>query len=260
MKGDYERARDQWDCSLLRADMGRGAESINRVIGCLRKHWSRATFERTGQLEAFPSLPRIAFMTGLNEKTVRRAIRWLVKHGFLMVLHRTKNSNVYRFVIPDSLAKHAALCLDLLTNPRDRPEKKQTEAVTNCPDPLDTWESVRCPSVHLTLDRTLELTPISKSVPSERVPINKPRDLEKEKRLSEKLRGLRDELASSDNQLARCFREARKLDARAPAVIGKAMRHWGRDADDVRAAIETVRDDYGGDAGDLAHELWEPER
>jgi hypothetical protein len=36
------------------------------------------------------------------------------------------------------------------------------------------------------------------------------------------------------------------------------MKDWGRDAGDVRDAIEAVRD-YGGDTRDLAHDLWEPE-
>jgi len=40
-------------------------------------------------------------------------------------------------------------------------------------------------------------------------------------------------------------------------VVGRAANHWYRSPEEIRDAIDAVRED-GGDASDLAHELWDP--
>jgi len=81
-KGMFERAKDQWLCAVVymsrqltckkrRADR---INSIRDVADLMLLHASRGEFEQRGHLVAFPSLPRLAFMVRLNEKTVRRAI------------------------------------------------------------------------------------------------------------------------------------------------------------------------------------------
>jgi hypothetical protein len=72
-----------------------------------------------------------------------------------------------------------------------------------------------------------------------------------QKRLGEKER-------DGTSSLAHLFREARDLGPEGASIIAKAMKDWSRESGEVRDAIEAVRD-YGGDAGDLAHDLWEPE-
>jgi hypothetical protein len=96
----------------------------------------------------------------------------------------------------------------------------------------------KCPT---TSDYTSDLHSISKRHPS---------DAEK-KRLGEKER---DGMSS----LGHLYEEAREFSKDGASVVAKAMKDWGRDAEDVRDAIEAVRE-YEGDARDLAHELWEPE-
>lgn len=258
-KGMFERAKDRWLCAMIcmaphlkcRADR---VTSIRNVADLMLMHASRAMFFRGGDLVAFPSLPRLAFMAGLNEKTVRRAINDLVELGLIRVQHRFEDSNYFYLVVPPAAEQHSRACLDLLTNPRNRTTsaRQNTQQLSQGGDSYDEQTPLNVQGLS---ERHSDLHSISKSAPSERAAIIKPRDLAEEKRLSEGLQALKDKLSRSPDP----FTEARgALGREAGAVVGKAMRDWGRDAEDVRAAIDVVRD-FDGDVRDLAHELWEPD-
>jgi Replication protein C N-terminal domain len=243
IKGDYERARDRWICALICTShgLGRGATRVFQVAILIQLHTSRREFQQSGRLQAFPSLPRLAFMAGLSEKTVRRAIRELAEVGLLTLGHRFKNSNVYCLTIPSAAAEHSATCLNLLTNPRHRATRNGTE--TPLPSvPMDGQMGTKTlPSVQQHSEGHSDLHSIPKGHPSDA----------EEKRLGEKER-----ICSSP--LGHLYREAREFGKDGASVVARAMKDWGRDAEDIRDAIEAVRE-FDGDAHDLAHELWEPE-
>jgi Replication protein C N-terminal domain len=124
-KGMFERAKDRWLCAVIcmaphlkcRADR---VNSIRNVADLMLMHTSRAKFFKDGDLVAFPSHQRLAFMAGLNEKTVRRAIDDLVELGLIRIKHRFEDSNFFYLIIPAAAEEHSRACLDLLTNPRNR--------------------------------------------------------------------------------------------------------------------------------------------
>jgi hypothetical protein len=131
-KGRFERACDEWASALIYmgGDLGRGGLNVCRVGMLMLMHTSRAMFFKDGDLVAFPSLERLAFMAGLNEKTVRRAIKELVKLGLMTVRHRFENSNLYYLSIPVAVEEHAKACLDLLSNRRHRARRTQKSPAT----------------------------------------------------------------------------------------------------------------------------------
>lgn len=270
-KGMFERACDQWCCALIymMRDLGRGGLNVSRVGMLMLLHTSRAMFFESGALAAFPSLQRLAFMAGLNEKTVRRALKELAKLGLINVRHRYENSNLYYLTIPASAEEHSRACLNLLTNPRNRIAQRNQLSRHPCPEDkkdnddrsqmsggVDNYAHQSDVNVQGQSDRHSDLHSIPKGDASHRATTDNPRDLAKEKRLSEGLEALRDELSGSPDPIFRVARE--RLGRKAGAVVGKAMRDWGRDAEDARAAIDEVRE-YDGDASDLAYSLWEPE-
>ena len=127
-EGMYERAKDQWLCAVVymsrqlickkrRADRING---IRDVADLMLLHANRAIFFESGNLVAFPSLPRLAFMARLNEKTIRRAIADLIALGLVVPERRFEENNRYHLTIPAAAEQHARTCLDLLTNPRNR--------------------------------------------------------------------------------------------------------------------------------------------
>jgi len=120
--GAFERAKDEWNCALiyLTGDLGRIALNVMRVGNMMAMHANRKEFYEHDQLVAFPSLDRLAFMLGLNEKTVRRARNKLVELGLIEVAHRYNNSNYYFMKIPTAAKNHAYVCSDLLCSPRRR--------------------------------------------------------------------------------------------------------------------------------------------
>jgi hypothetical protein len=122
INGEFERAKDQWNCALLQmtADLGRGAVNVLRVGNMMVMHSNRKEFYEHHQLVAYPGLDRLAFMLGLNEKTVRRARNKLVELGLIDVAHRYNNSNYYFLRLPVAAREHSEVCLDLLTSPRWR--------------------------------------------------------------------------------------------------------------------------------------------
>jgi hypothetical protein len=210
MTGDFERAVTKWRWGLkllkLPRRMGVSIITVHNVAEALADHANRATFNAEGQIHAFPSLARLAFMLRLNEKTVRRALEILEEFGYFRRRHRFENSNVYELLVPNFAEEYAVRCLDLLSNPR----------VRECPScPKDTEDMVKksrppgqiCQetgkNVQLPLT-TSDLHSISKSIPSECIAIIKPRDLVKEKRLSEGLQALKAELSRSPDPLLNC--------------------------------------------------------
>lgn len=123
IKGMFERAKDQWLCAAvfmspqLKCRAERVA-NVRNIVDLMLMHTNRREFEKRGHLVAFPSLKRLAFMAGLNEKTVRRAIDDLVQLGLIRVKHRFDDSSLYYLIIPPAAEEHSKICLDLLTNPR----------------------------------------------------------------------------------------------------------------------------------------------
>jgi hypothetical protein len=100
------------------------------------------------------------------------------------------------------------MCLDLLTNPRNwadkaaaRKARRQYKEGRKCPGGVDNSDPQGGVNVQLHSERLSDLHSISKSVPSERSVENKPRDLAKEKRLSEGLQALKAELSRSPDPL-----------------------------------------------------------
>jgi hypothetical protein len=94
-----------------------------RVGNMMVMHANRKDFYEHEQLVAYPSLDRLAFMLGLNEKTVRRARNKLVELGLIDVAHRYNNSNYYFLRIPTVAREHSDVCIDLLCSPRHRVSK-----------------------------------------------------------------------------------------------------------------------------------------
>ena len=128
-KGAFERARDQWNCALIymTQDLGRGGLNVSVIGALMLMHTSRSGFYRVAHLMAFPSLQRLAFMAGLNEKTVRRVLKELIRLGLVEVKHRFENSNLYYLVIPAAAEEHSRRCLDLLSN-----RSQMSGGVDNC--------------------------------------------------------------------------------------------------------------------------------
>jgi hypothetical protein len=243
--GAYERARDQWICAVVYVSrrMGRHAARALQVAYVLLLHTNRGEFNRRGWLVAFPSLPRLASMTGIAEMTVRRAIEDLGRAGLVQVKQRFEDTSLYYLTIPPEAVKHSARCVEMLSNPRHRGNSQV----------LGGWshlEAKRPPSEQLHSDYTLT----EHSIP-------KGRDLasrhlsedQKEKRVGEEEKYRGEPQAPS---MAENFRDAREMNA--ASVVGRAVAEWDRSAEEIREAIDSVRE-YGGNASDLAHELWRPD-
>jgi hypothetical protein len=175
-------------------------------------------------------------VSGVNEKTIRRSINKLEGAGLVRIQHRRNNSNLYYLTIPAEAETHLFECDAAIIKRR----KTRRNGAPKCPpDRTDgNHADTKCPT---TSDYTSDLHSISKRHPSDAG----------EKRLGEKGRDGR-------SSLGHLFKEARGLGPEGAPIIAKATKDWGRDAGDVRDAIEAVRD-YGGDTRDLAHDLWEPE-
>jgi hypothetical protein len=62
---------------------------------------------------------------------------------------------------------------------------------------------------------------------------------------------------SSDTGARLTANITRKIGVHAASVVGKAAKAMGPLADEIRDAIDEVREEGGG-ASDLAHELWDP--
>jgi DNA-binding MarR family transcriptional regulator len=216
--------------------MGRGAAGALQAAVLLIEHTNRALFYRDGALVAFPALDLLALLAGVNEKTIRRSINKLEGAGLVRIQHRRNDSNLYYLTIPPEAETHLFECDAAIIKRR----KTGRSGAPKCPpDRTDgNRANTKCPT---TSDYTSDLHSISKRHPSDA----------EEKRLGEKKR-------DGTSFLGHLFRETRELGPEGPSVIAKAMKDWGRDADDVRDVIEAVRD-YGGDARDLAHDLWEPD-
>jgi len=123
IKGMFERAKDQWLCAVvfMSPQLKCRAErvgNVRNVVDLMLMHVNRREFYRRGHLLAYPSLKRLAFMAGLNEKTVRRAIDDLIQLGLIRVKHRFDQTSLYYLIIPPAAEEHSKMCLDLLTNPR----------------------------------------------------------------------------------------------------------------------------------------------
>jgi hypothetical protein len=237
-RGAFERARARWHFGMAYVcrRMGRGAAGALQAAVLLIEHTNRALFYRDGALVAFPALDLLALLAGVNEKTIRRSINKLEGAGLVRIQHRRNNSNLYYLTIPAEAETHLFECDAAIIKRR----KTRRNGAPKCPpDRTDgNHADTKCPT---TSDYTSDLHSISKRHPSDAG----------EKRLGEKGRDGR-------SSLGHLFKEARGLGPEGAPIIAKAMKDWGRDAGDVRDAIEAVRD-YGGDTRDLAHDLWEPE-
>jgi hypothetical protein len=246
VSGAFERARQRWHFAVIYVSrgMGRGATGALQTAGLLVEYSSRALFHRDGHLVAFPGLDLLAMLAGVNEKTIRRAMGKLEQAGLVQTQQRYNDSNLYYLTIPPDADAHLFAC-DLARSKRRRGKRyglrnPPDNAVTKCPPDRTDGKGVntKCPT---TSEYTSDLRSIPKGHPSDA----------EEKRLGEKER-----IGSS--QLGHLYREARELGKDGGSIVEQAVKDWGRDAEDVRNAIDTVRD-FGGDTGDLAHELWEPE-
>src|SRR5262249_13566983 len=65
---------------------------------------------------------RLAFMTLLNERTIRRAIADLIALGLIDPERGFNENKRYYLRIPKAAEEHVRICHDLLTNPRNRNE------------------------------------------------------------------------------------------------------------------------------------------
>jgi hypothetical protein len=256
-KGMFERAKDRWNCALIymTEDLGRCGINVFRVGSYLLMHTNRSQFYRHEHLVAFPSLERLAYMLRLNEKTVRRALERLVSLGLITIQHRFENSNLYYLDIPVAAEEHSRVCQDLLSNPRHRTARNQADNKANqqtlndaqMSGRLDNYARRHAVNVQGPTDRLSDLHSISKSHLSGG----------NEKRLGEE-EGRKQSPSDSPSEMALNFRDARKIGELSASIVGAAVNKWGRSADEIRAAIDTVRE-MDGDAGDLAHELYQPE-
>jgi hypothetical protein len=237
-QGAFERARTRWHFGMAYVcrRMGRGAAGALQAAVLLIEHTNRALFYRDGVLVAFPALDLLALLAGVNEKTIRRSINKLEGAGLVRIQRRHNDSNFYYLTIPPEAETHLFECEAAITKRR----KSRRNGAPKCPpDRTDgNGADTKCPT---TSDCTSDLHSISKRHPSDA----------EEKKLGEKER-------DGTSSLGHLFREARGLGPEGASIIAKAMKDWARDAGDIRGAIEAVRE-YGGDARDLAHDLWEPE-
>jgi hypothetical protein len=257
-KGMFERAQNKWLCAVIysarhlkcRADR---VNSVRNVADLMLMHTSRAMFFKAGDLVAFPSLQRLAFMAGLNEKTVRRAIDDLVGLGLIKIKHRFEDSNFFYLTIPAEAEGHSTACLDLLTNRRNRTASTR-HSTRQDPQQLsarmDNYEGQTPVNVQGHSDRHSDLHSISKRHDLASCRLSED---QKEKRVGEEARS---STRPQPTPMAECFRHARKIGA--ASVIGRAVNHWYRSPEEIRDAIDVVREE-GGNASDLAHLLWEPE-
>jgi hypothetical protein len=147
-------------------------------------------------------------MAGLNEKTVRRALKELARLGLISVRHRFENTNLYYLIIPPAAEAHARTCVNLLTNPRNRAASNGQKPASNLlanssqmSGAVDNYAHRDDVNVQGHSDRHSDLHSISKRDAPHPIAISKPRDLAEEKRLSEGLKALRAELARSPDPL-----------------------------------------------------------
>jgi hypothetical protein len=257
IKGMFERAKDQWLCSVIfiSREMKRGGAARD-VADMLLMHTSRGEYYRHGHLVAFPSLDRLAFMLGRSKSSVQRGIKKLIKAGLVTAKHRYNNSNFYCLTIPVAAEDHARNCLNLLTNARHRSAKPRTEVTRGV---------VTCAPEHDLSDHLHSDYPLTDSLSlrgSKDRPIVKDKE---EKRVAEEVRQVKEERGAPDpspdpssSSLSAIFRDARRLGDYAGSIVGRALREGNHSLDDIREVIETVRED-DGDTNDLASELFRPE-
>jgi len=255
IKGVFERACRRWHFGAIYIcpRMGRGATGALQIAGLLVEHTSRALFHREGRLVAFPGLHLLALLAGVNEKTMRRAIDRLEEAGLVRTRQRYDDSNLYYLITPPDAEAHLFACeAAMIRRRRARPRRHSAPDMTapKCPAPRTDGNGIdtKCPP---NSEYNSDLNSISK-----RHDLASCHLLEdqKEKRVGEEVR------SSARPQLtpmAECFRRARKLGAYADSVVAKAANHWYRSAEEIRDAIDLVRE-ADGSASDLAHQLWDP--
>jgi DNA-binding MarR family transcriptional regulator len=246
-KGAYEQARELWVLGIncLVAGMGRSARRTLQVSSVLVMRTNRREFEQNGWLLAFPSLSYLEVFTGLDEKTIRRAIDDLVAAGFVRRQHVYLDSNQYFLTMPAKIAEAVAQRQAIAANMRK--QRRRRSLTVQTPGQLGVGGVTKCPT---NPESNPEGNPFTKW-DRWHDPLEK--EATKEKRLSEEVGN---DGASSPNPIFRKARES--FGQEAASIVAKAMRDWDRSPEDIRDAIETVRD-FGGDARDLAHELWEPD-
>jgi hypothetical protein len=218
------------------------------VIAELVEHTSREKFEHEGHLVAFPALDLLALLTGMNEKTVRRAMGGLAEVGLVRIQHRLNQSSLYYLLTPPDAENHLRHC-DLMIARRRRARQERRSQVSGSGGQMGVAADTKCPT---TSDYTSDYTAIPKGHDLGNRVVSKDQysdfRLVEEKRVGEKVSG-------GEAELYRIARQSFGGESGA-SVIAKALTKGGMSRAEVwQVMADEIDAGNIGDAQALAYAL-----
>jgi hypothetical protein len=106
-RGAFDKFKEGWLLALARNRDNDKPQTVTDHAIAIARHFNRGAFLRGEKELAFPSIAKIAALTGLGRRTIIRNNAWLEARGFLAIRRRRaglKNlANVYTPTMPVAL-------------------------------------------------------------------------------------------------------------------------------------------------------------